>query len=71
MFAGQSYSVKSDQENGLGRTDIVVKDKKTRRPFFERFRKEAAVCGNRLNNEKFYDSIIWYPKNVSVRRILK
>lgn len=31
IFVGQSYSVKSDQENGLGRTDIVIKDRKNRR----------------------------------------
>ncbi len=31
LFAGQPYAVKSDQENGLGRTDIVIKDRKNRR----------------------------------------
>lgn len=31
IFAGGAYSVKSDQENGLGRTDIVIRDRKNRR----------------------------------------
>jgi len=31
LFAGQPYVVKSDQENGLGRTDLVVNDPKNRR----------------------------------------
>ena len=31
IFVGQSYSVRSDQENGLGRTDIIIKDRKNRR----------------------------------------
>ncbi len=31
IFAGQPYAVKSDQENGLGRTDIVIKDRRNRR----------------------------------------
>ena len=31
IFAGQSYSVKSNQENGLGRTDIIIRDRKNRR----------------------------------------
>ena len=31
LFSGLGYSVKSNQENGMGRTDIVVRDKKCRR----------------------------------------
>ena len=31
LFAGRSYGVTSDQENGLGRTDIVITDRKNRR----------------------------------------
>lgn len=31
MLVGQGYEVESDQENGLGRTDIVIRDRKNRR----------------------------------------
>lgn len=31
IFTRQSYSVKSNQENGLGRTDIIIRDRKNRR----------------------------------------
>lgn len=31
LLAGTSYSVRSDQENGLGRTDLVIKDRRNRR----------------------------------------
>lgn len=48
IFVGQSYSVKSDQENGLGRTDLIVRDRKNRRAMII----EAKKAGREEDMEK-------------------